>query len=412
MIIILDTNIIETYHTAKLFGDKGSKLQVTECFEDNIFKVLKTLLSNNDDFHLIIPDVVVLEAQSHYENNLNNLKKKLEQINIHLLKKVNLPNITDYLSVLSSQIAESKNYVQNKIEKDFNGDIYNTNILGHSNILNKAINKIKPFKDNGEGYKDALIWQSVVKIIKERQMEKVVFISKNGKDFGKDGELHNDLLNDLIKENLNSENFRYYNSLNDFIEDGYVFQENLFDKVKNSITEEVIINNLTENKDVIRESLAEYLETINNYEYLIEVKDININKIVDHNYNQDDLMESISELKVFELTDETLYIKLQIDININYEYEISTAQSKKLNLSYEGKFIEQIFKFKMDFVYDFTSKILESVELNEIKFIQEKQKEFALQEFLIEKEDLESDVKTTIKEIYGEYYHPNLDDEF
>jgi hypothetical protein len=320
-----------------------------------------------------------------------------------------LPNITECLSALNTQIVESKNYVQNKIEKDFNGAIYNTNSLGHSNILHKVINKLKPFKDNGKGYKDALIWLSVVKIIKEEQKEKVVFISTNGDDFGKNGELHNDLLNDLIKENLNLENFRYYNSLNDFIEDEYLFQENLFDKVKNSITQEVIINNLIENKDVIGESLSEYLETINNDECLIEIKDIYINKIVDHDYNPEDLLENISELNLFELTDKTLYIEMQINININYEYEISTSSAKNLNLSYEGKFIKQIFKLKMDFVYDFTSKTLESVELNEIGYSQAEQKEFALQEFSIEKESLESDIETTIKEIYDEYYNPEVD---
>jgi hypothetical protein len=61
MIIILDTNIIETYYSIKLFSNKDSKLQVTECFNNNIFKVLKAILSNNGyDFKLIIPDVVML----------------------------------------------------------------------------------------------------------------------------------------------------------------------------------------------------------------------------------------------------------------------------------------------------------------------------------------------------------------
>lgn len=53
MIIILDTNIIETYYKIQLFSNKDSGLEVTECFNNNIFKALKAILSNNNyNYHL------------------------------------------------------------------------------------------------------------------------------------------------------------------------------------------------------------------------------------------------------------------------------------------------------------------------------------------------------------------------
>jgi hypothetical protein len=88
----------------------------------------------------------------------------------------------------------------------------------HKDLLDYALRKRKPFKDNGAGYRDALIWESVKLLAKESDGD-ILFLSKDKTDFAAPGherpqrqergqkkeleKLHPDLINDLRAAKIN-----------------------------------------------------------------------------------------------------------------------------------------------------------------------------------------------------------------
>lgn len=74
-----------------------------------------------------------------------------------------------------------------------------------NDILNRALNCIRPFSKGKEEFKDTIIWHTIIEDIKKHNYKRCYFISGNNSDFfnkESDGkkikkELHKDLLNDI-----------------------------------------------------------------------------------------------------------------------------------------------------------------------------------------------------------------------
>ena len=52
-------------------------------------------------------------------------------------------------------------------------------------IAERAIYKIKPFKENGAGYRDTLLWETVLDILSSGMYENVLLITNDISDFYK-----------------------------------------------------------------------------------------------------------------------------------------------------------------------------------------------------------------------------------
>jgi PIN domain len=90
-----------------------------------------------------------------------------------------------------------------------------------SPALDWAVNRRKPFKQNGEGFPDAAIWLSVLELALARE-EEIVLVSANSTDFAikKDSdELAKELRNDLVERGRPPEQVRLSLSLRSFAEE-------------------------------------------------------------------------------------------------------------------------------------------------------------------------------------------------
>ncbi len=67
--------------------------------------------------------------------------------------------------------------------------------ISHRTLATRAVMRKKPFSESGSGYRDSLIWASVLAILGTK--EDAVFITNNSKDFGECPNLHPDLAADL-----------------------------------------------------------------------------------------------------------------------------------------------------------------------------------------------------------------------
>jgi hypothetical protein len=91
--------------------------------------------------------------------------------------------------------------------------------IPNSLLVQRAIKKILPFRENEKGFRDTLIWLSLIEHLKGKSKEdEIIFINRNVNDFyEKDSvRFHEDLRNDLVEAN-NLCNIKTYKSLNDFI---------------------------------------------------------------------------------------------------------------------------------------------------------------------------------------------------
>jgi len=85
-------------------------------------------------------------------------------------------------------------------------------------LVNQSVTERRPFRPKSAGFRDALIWRSILELADE---DEVVLISKNWKDFAQDDK-HRDVLHQHLREDLEAggqprDRVRLVPSLEDFI---------------------------------------------------------------------------------------------------------------------------------------------------------------------------------------------------
>src|SRR5262245_41750996 len=97
-------------------------------------------------------------------------------------------------------------------------------ICGYSAVPNEALvqrclSRRKPFKMSGEGFRDALIWETIVRDVACHDAS-TYLITDNVKDFADPHDksrLHPELVTDLVARGLEPESVQICSSLDDFV---------------------------------------------------------------------------------------------------------------------------------------------------------------------------------------------------
>ncbi len=174
-------------------------------------RLLKSFLERTPA-ELCVPAIVVEEA-------VNLVRKSIEEANVKLAAARRLTgNDKAYskLEVRTALATYSKSL--DALLKNLNARVLPYPRVGHEELLRRALVPNKPFVSSGRGYRDALIWFSVLELAQSCNQE-IAFISKNTNDFcqGKD-ELHSDLLADLTSKGIGTSRVRFFASLGDFVQ--------------------------------------------------------------------------------------------------------------------------------------------------------------------------------------------------
>ena len=83
--------------------------------------------------------------------------------------------------------------------------------ISHQALVSRAIARRKPFAESGSGYRDSLIWATIVELT-DVEEGRVILVTNNSKDFGVAPDLHPDLSCDLS----GNKTVELYNSLESF----------------------------------------------------------------------------------------------------------------------------------------------------------------------------------------------------
>lgn len=204
MIIVLDTNILYESH-----------------FEDPSFVALFDLLSRSENDSLVIPQLVIDETLNLCREAIAKIQRTLNQQIQHYHRWLG----ENLLSPLTDDKVQEAiaTYQQNLVValRRVEAEIRPYPETSHEVLVAKSLARKKPFTEGGQrGYRDALIWASILDILVETSSEEVTFITKNSKDFfEKDRDiLHPHLIADLHENNIDVERIKVVKDLHSFVD--------------------------------------------------------------------------------------------------------------------------------------------------------------------------------------------------
>lgn len=291
-IVVLDTNIY-----VKVFWLKHSRFTMLEA----------SLVPLN--LIWAMPDVVMDELVAKYDEDLLALETQTEQL---AKTRRNLTN-TDFDIIHVDRTVQRHDY-QRFISGFFNERrkirIPYPEIL-HKDVVQRASYKTRPFRPNGDGYRDTLIWMSVLDKLQGDDNTEVLFVTNNSADFfDKNGQLHSDLANDLVIRKIDRSRIQCFNSLESLIKEILAPQleeiENVKTHIKNDkwdiLTTDILLDELQKRLQYQEVSLN--LPDSNDGQATIDwIDTVEIDYV--------DIVSKISESKLFVSLFATAYIKFE-----------------------------------------------------------------------------------------------------
>ena len=328
----------------------------------------------NTESKLLISEVVVVENENNRNKELLSQRSVIEKA----LKTINIIS-KDPVDIDFKNLAKEykfKEVLEEKLDKDFI-DYIDVTDIPQKETLKRALENRPPFKIKEKGYRDTLIWLSLLYHLKKNGIkEEVAFISANSDDFynGQKTGLKKELQEDL--DNLGMEcKIKVYNSLFLFIEknvmDDDIFDENELDQVEGQI-EDCTINFINEYTiDQLRNSLAGRLNVLSN---LLTIKS--------HEFEIAEGMEDAGIVKANRTNGPKIYIIYEynfriVEFRINLSKEEFEANYEKLRTlgNYEeledGDIQIEIYPrlfFKSSFEYDARTKVVDGLVVNALAY--------------------------------------------
>lgn len=174
---------------------------------------------------IFIPEVVIDEIVKQYdekaEEYINSFNKALKK-----LSDLSTSPITQTPIDAKGFMSNYRNELNNRIKQLGIGIIPYPN-TGHKIMVARELGKKKPFKDSTKGYRDALIWDSVMEHTQKYSSNcGIIFLTANSKDFAdKDKkDLHTDLIADCISNGIPTTSIRLVTDIQNFIDNEIILR--------------------------------------------------------------------------------------------------------------------------------------------------------------------------------------------
>lgn len=169
---------------------------------------------------LCIPQLVLDESVNKYNEMAQAELSKINKSELSLRKTLGIEiDITNSSECVNEATNKYRTWLLNKL-KSGKAILLPYPTISHEYLAKRAINKIRPFADNGNGYRDALIWENILHLLKE-QDDDIAFVSMNIKDFadlGNKSSLHPDLLRDIQPVISKNNQVSLYTRIEDFVD--------------------------------------------------------------------------------------------------------------------------------------------------------------------------------------------------
>ena len=157
----------------------GEKAPLNKPFSINIKEFVSFLKDNNVESELCIPDMVIAER---IRQKIGYIEKYLERANEGISRLVEVGH-------KNKKIKPKKNY-KSFFKKEVESFIKENNIrtvpvpkLSVDELVDRAVNKTKPFNDKTAGFKDSIIWLSIMDDARKKGDVEYILCTENHTDF-------------------------------------------------------------------------------------------------------------------------------------------------------------------------------------------------------------------------------------
>jgi hypothetical protein len=153
----------------------------------------------------IIPRIVIEETANHFREEIENIRKEVHKCQLDFGKHCG--SVSANVNIAATHLFPEIDveFLMEQHEKVFNGRMEYLHLrtreyseVDPATLVQRALSRRKPFDEKGKyGFRDAILWETILNKVKERH-DKVVFITRNKKDFGEHGTLAPHLKDDLV----------------------------------------------------------------------------------------------------------------------------------------------------------------------------------------------------------------------
>lgn len=339
----------------------------------NAFKIFSSNCTRLG-LELAIPKVVILEVAAHFCSYTASIKS---EISTNLKKlQTSTPNLSDDEAMVADrQIQQLGNvnyerWLIGEITK-LGGSILPIPIISHEKIVRRDLSLRKPFGGKNCGYRDYLIWESVVKVLQDGS--KVAFITQNCHDFFRDNRIHEDLLEDLKEREIRPSYLTTFNSLRsfstDFIEPKLKILGNIKEKIESGKFHDLNLDKWISFAIPQLVDPDDFKKEITNIPRSLGFSTLVVNEV------RSKALESILEVSPAEILivfHAVVIVELEISARLNEiqkcEEAIQLFQDiRSSNFEFQSLFIEYEIRFKGKIVYNTKTKRVVTSEITDYK---------------------------------------------
>jgi hypothetical protein len=158
----------------------------------NKFLALKNMIRKTNS-KILMPTIVIDEVKKKYKETLDRQQDRIDEIN----KKY--PDMLTQNKTTKELMAEYDKLWNKQLKGSI---VIDSSKVSMKSLIERSLSKRHPFTETGKGFRDALIWESILLFLNNTSRNKnpLVVITDNKTDFG-DGCLFDDLQQELLGRN-------------------------------------------------------------------------------------------------------------------------------------------------------------------------------------------------------------------
>lgn len=150
-----------------------------------------------------VPELVLLEVIHKWGQRVEQEIVNARSV-AKAAKRLGLEGLEVTIPELDDEVRRFGISLRQKLQ-DASVTIYPIPGVSHEFLVNKAVQRQSPFADNGSGYRDALIWETIKGILRTGD-DAVTFVTNNTSDFGSSsGTIRKSLLEELTHSGIEHE---------------------------------------------------------------------------------------------------------------------------------------------------------------------------------------------------------------
>ena len=151
---------------------------------------------------MCFPEVTLLELQRQFAERLDAALSS-HRSSFELLERLTSIKVNDPIRVDSATVVKSYDQRIRRRLTEVGARVLSIPDTPHAVVVDRDLRRRRPFDEKGRGYRDALIWETVLVAAGDRDAAPILFVTHNSADFTNGaGDLHPHLGDDLRQRKI------------------------------------------------------------------------------------------------------------------------------------------------------------------------------------------------------------------